>query len=72
MYVLAVCAFFRIFALEMEKAPYTSDMRMRDLIADNSLLLMAISRFGMPLRLANRTIAEIGAETGEYGERPPL
>ena len=48
----------------MEKAPYTSDMRMRDLIADNSLLLMAISRFGMPLRLANRTIAEIGAETG--------
>ena len=65
----------------MEKAPYTSDMRMRDLIADNSLLLMAISRFGMPLRLANRTIAEIGAETGvdadtflcvEYGERPPL
>ena len=39
-------------------------MRMRDLIADNSLLLMAISRFGMPLRLANRTIAEIGAETG--------
>jgi regulator of cell morphogenesis and NO signaling len=63
-YVLAVCAFFRIFALEMEKAPYTSDMRMRDLIADNSLLLMAISRFGMPLRLANRTIAEIGAETG--------
>lgn len=48
----------------MEKAPYTSDMRMRDLIADNSLLLMAISRFGIPLRLANRTIAEIGAETG--------
>ena len=39
-------------------------MRMRDLIADNSLLLMAISRFGIPLRLANRTIAEIGAETG--------
>lgn len=39
-------------------------MRMRDLIADNSLLLMAISRFGIPLRFANRTIAEIGAETG--------
>lgn len=48
----------------MEKAQYTSDMRMRDLIADNSLLLMAISRFGIPLRFANRTIAEIGAETG--------
>ncbi len=37
---------------------------MRDLIADNSLLLMAISRFGLPLSLANRTISEICAEAG--------
>lgn len=48
----------------MEIKAYTKEHRMRDLIADNSLLLMAISRFGLPLRMANRTIAEICTDTG--------
>lgn len=32
---------------------------MRDLIADNSLLLMVISRFGIPLGFGNHTVAEV-------------
>lgn len=43
---------------------YVSTDVLRDLIRDNSLLLMVISRFGLPLRLASRSIDEIGAETG--------
>ncbi|MDE6134350.1 MAG: helix-turn-helix transcriptional regulator [Muribaculaceae bacterium] len=37
---------------------------MRDLIADNSLLLMVISRFGIPLREGNQTINAIAKKTG--------
>lgn len=48
--------------------PYSTSDRMRDLIADNSLLLMAMSRFGLPLKLANHTIDEICRETGLHAE----
>ena len=57
------------FAIEMEpNIPYSTSDRMRDLIADNSLLLMAMSRFGLPLKLANHTIDEICRETGLHAE----
>lgn len=43
---------------------YNENDRLSDLIKDNSLLLMVISRFGIPLREAPNTIAEIGRRTG--------
>lgn len=43
---------------------YSTADRMSDLIADNSLLLMAISRFGIPLRDANMTISQISETSG--------
>lgn len=43
---------------------YSTNDRMSDLIADNSLLLMAISRFGIPLRDANLTIEQIAENSG--------
>ena len=49
---------------------YTPDRKLRELIADNSLLLMAISRFGLPLKLANQTVDEVcssvGVDTGTF------
>lgn len=45
-------------------APYASDDRLRSLIADNSLLLMVISRFGLPLGLANKPVDEVCAAAG--------
>ena len=39
--------------------PYNSAMRMRDLIADNSLLLKVISRFGIALGFGNKTVAQV-------------
>ncbi|MCM1067078.1 MAG: LuxR C-terminal-related transcriptional regulator [Muribaculaceae bacterium] len=48
----------------MEIKVYAKEHRMRDLIADNSLLLMAISRFALPLRMANRTVEEVCTATG--------
>ena len=44
--------------------PYTPSLKLRDLIADNSLLLMAISRFGLPLRLANQSVDEVCSSSG--------
>lgn len=38
--------------------PFTADQRLRSLIAENSLLLMVMSRFGLPLRLANLSVGE--------------
>lgn len=45
-------------------SPYKSTDRLRDLIADNSLLLMAMSRFEIPLRLANKSVEEACREAG--------
>lgn len=39
--------------------PYNSAMRMRDLIADNSLLLKVISRFGIALGFGNKTVSQV-------------
>ncbi len=44
--------------------PYTQSLKLRDIIADNSLLLMAISRFGLPLRLANQSVGEVCGSAG--------
>ena len=44
--------------------PYTQSLKLRDIIADNSLLLMAISRFGLPLRLANQSVGEVCSSAG--------
>ena len=38
---------------------YQPAHRMRDIIADNDLLLMALSRFGISLGFGNATIAEV-------------
>lgn len=43
----------------MTAIPYTSSDKLRTLIADNSLMLMSISRFALPLKLANHTIEEV-------------
>lgn len=48
----------------LDSATYTSNDRVRDLIADNSLLLMVLSRFGIALRDANMTIAQISENSG--------
>ena len=44
--------------------PYTPSLKLRDMIADNSLLLMSISRFGLPLRLANQPVSDVCATAG--------
>lgn len=41
---------------------YTGNNTMRELIRDNSMLLMAISRFGIPFGFGDKTIAEITVE----------
>lgn len=46
-----------------KSSAYVGSNRLSDLIADNSLLLMAISRFGLSLRQAGKTIDEIGKDT---------
>lgn len=43
---------------------YGPDDKMRDLIAHNNLLLMALSRFGISLGFADRTVAEVCADNG--------
>lgn len=48
----------------MEIKEYTGTQHLRELISDNSLLLMAISRFGLQLRDANRTVAEACSSAG--------
>ena len=50
--------------MQSQEKVYTVSHTLRELIADNSLLLMAISRFGLPLRLANSTVAEVCASAG--------
>lgn len=42
-----------------KRLPYRAHDKMRDLIADNHFLLMAISRFGIPFGFGDRTISEI-------------
>lgn len=43
---------------------YTSADKLADIIADNSLMLMAISRFGLTLGQANKTVEQMCADTG--------
>lgn len=45
--------------MKLPAQPYNRDNRMRDLIADNSLLLKVISRFGILLGFGNHTVAEV-------------
>ncbi len=47
----------------MEKS-FDENNRLRELIKDNSLLLMVISRFGIPLKEAGNSIEDIGIRTG--------
>lgn len=42
-----------------EKRSYTKDDKMRDLIQEDSSLIMVLSRFGIPLGFAKKTIEEI-------------
>lgn len=44
--------------------PYMPGDRLRDLIRDNSLLLMVISRFGLTLRQTSHTLADIEKDCG--------
>lgn len=41
---------------------YVAEQTMRSIISDNSLLLMALSRFGIPLGFGDKTIGEICGE----------
>ena len=50
--------------MQSQQKGYTVSQTLRELITDNSLLLMAVSRFGLPLRLANATVAEVCASAG--------
>lgn len=43
---------------------YTSSHRMRDLIADNSQLIMVMGRFAIPMGFADKTVHEVCAEQG--------
>lgn len=43
---------------------YRSEQTMRSMIADNSLMLMVLSRFGIPLGFGDKTIGEVCAEHG--------
>lgn len=45
--------------MEKVTAPYISSMKMRSLISDNSLLLMALSRFGISLGFADKSVEEV-------------
>ena len=44
--------------------PYALEDTLSDLICDNRQLLMAISRFGIPLSLAGRPVSELGECAG--------
>ena len=44
------------------RKPYTAGQIMRSLISDNSLLLMALSRFGISLGFGDKTVGEVCAE----------
>lgn len=55
--------------MAQHKAPaasglFTSQMRMCDLICDNYSLLLIITRFGIPLGVADKTIGQVCAEVG--------
>lgn len=45
--------------MEKGTSPYTSGMKMRSLISDNSLLLMVLSRFGISLGFADKSVEEV-------------
>ncbi len=47
-----------------ESTSFTAECRMRDIIQDNSLLLMTLSRFGLSLGFGNATIADVCAHSG--------
>lgn len=51
----------RCMSMKDKITEYTAGHRMRDLIDDNNLLLMVISRFGIPLGFGDRTVAEVCA-----------
>lgn len=50
--------------------PYSASDKLRALIADNAQLLMALSRFGIPLGFGDRTVGEVcshhGIDTGSF------
>lgn len=43
---------------------YAAAHKMRDLIADNSQLIMVMGRFGIPMGFADKTVSEVCAEHG--------
>lgn len=45
--------------METSKKEYRADQPMRSLITDNSLLLMALVRFGIPLGFGDKTVQEV-------------
>lgn len=45
--------------MDNRQAPYSAGQTMRSLISDNSLLLMALSRFGIPLGFGDKTVGEV-------------
>lgn len=49
---------------EMTDKRYLPEQTMRSIIADNSLMLMVLSRFGIPLGFGDKTIQEV---CGEFG-----
>ena len=50
--------------MDGEKRAYGSGDTLLELIEDNSLLLMVISRFGLPLRSASHSVGDICGEAG--------
>ena len=44
---------------DMLQGKYAANQRMNDIIADNPTLLLAVSRFGLPLGFHNRTVREV-------------
>lgn len=48
----------------MTNKSFTANDKLRNLIADNNLLLMTISRFALPLRLANHSVDEVCESCG--------
>ena len=48
--------------------PYSANNRMRDIISDNHLILMVMTRFGISLGFGDKTVEEICEETGTHTE----
>lgn len=50
--------------MKKEELPYNANDKMRNLIADNSQLLMALSRFGISLGFGDSTVKDVCAASG--------